>query len=84
MEHIVFPAHAKSQMIERGASKEEVVESIHIGEAVSAKHGRIGYRKNFQYNNKWGEKFYHVKQVMPIVKKEHNKIIVITVYTFYF
>ena len=84
MEQIVFSAHAKSQMIERGASKEEVIETIYDGESVPAKHGRIGYRKNFQYNNKWGEKFYHIKQVMPIVKKEHNKIVVITVYTFYF
>ena len=27
MEQIVFSAHAKSQMIERGASKEEVIET---------------------------------------------------------
>ena len=57
---------------------------IDAGEMNFVKHGRIAYRKNFQYNNKWGGKFYHVKQVMPIVKKESDKIIVITVYTFYF
>lgn len=71
-------------MIERGASKEEIIEAIANGEAISVKHGRIGYRKNFQYNNKWSEKFYRIKQVMAVVKKETNRIIVITVYTFYF
>lgn len=84
MEHIVFPPHALKQMAERGASKKEIIETIDAGEMNFVKHGRIAYRKNFQYNNKWGGKFYHVKQVMPIVKKESDKIIVITVYTFYF
>ncbi|MEK7578911.1 MAG: DUF4258 domain-containing protein [Patescibacteria group bacterium] len=84
MEQIIFSDHTKVQMIERGASKKEIVEAITDGEAISAKHGRIGYRKNFQYNNKWGKKFYHIKQVIPIVKKEADKVIVITVYTFYF
>lgn len=84
MEQIVFSDHAKVQMIERGASKEQIIEAISDGEAISVKHNRIGYRKNFQYNNKWGERFYHIKQVMPVVKKEANRVIVITVYTFYF
>ncbi len=81
---IIFSDHSQQQMIERGASKEEVIEAISNKEAVPAKHGRISYRKNFQYNDKWGGKFYRVKQVMPVVKKETNRIVVITVYTFYF
>lgn len=84
MEHVIFSHHAKQQMIERGASKEEVIEAIRDGETTVVKHGRIGYRKNYQYNSKWSEKFYHIKQVMAIVKKEANSIVVITVYTFYF
>jgi len=71
-------------MTERGASRKEVIEAISSGESSHVKHGRVAYRKNFQYNNTWGEKFYHVKQVMPITKKETNKIIVVTVFTFYF
>jgi len=71
-------------MAERGASQGEVIETITKGEGIPVRHGRVMYRKNFQYNHKWGNKFYHIKQVMPIVKKEGNNIIVITVYTFYF
>ena len=84
MKKIVFSSHAKKQMIERGASKKEVTEAISSKEKVPAKHNRTAYRHNFQYNAKWGKKFYHIKQVMPVVKEEKDKIIVITVYTFYF
>ena len=84
MRDIMFSDHAKTQMIERGASKKEVTEAINHGESGSVKLGRIAYRKNFQYNKKWGGRFYRVKQVMPIVKKEGDQFIVITVYTFYF
>ena len=41
------------------------------------------YKMNFQYNDKWGDKQYAIKQVAPIVKENHD-IIVVTVYTFYF
>lgn len=81
---IAFSNHARLQMGERGASQDEVMDAIRDGESLPAKHGRVAFRKNFQYNGKWGEKFYHIKQVMPIVRKETNKIIVVTVYTFYF
>lgn len=70
-------------MIERGASEKEVIEAIRKGERLPAKHNRTAYRHNFQYNNKWGNKSFRIKQVMPIVKEEES-IIVITVYTFYF
>ena len=83
MKRIIFSPHAKKQLIERGASEKEVTEAIRKGEKLIAKHGRISYRRNFQHNKMWGEKFYHIKQVMPIVKEEKS-IIVITVYTFYF
>ena len=72
------------QMQERGASKEEVLETIRNGEKITAKQKREAYRKNFQFNDKWGKKYYHIKQVMPIVAEEGNNIVVITVYTFYF
>ena len=84
MERIIFSLHAKQQMQERGASGKEVTEAILNGESNPAKHGRILCRKNFQYNDKWANKFYHIKQVVPVIKKEANNITVITVYTFYF
>jgi hypothetical protein len=81
---IVFPPHARQKMLERGASAEEVKEVILHGEQIPAKHGRTALRKNFQYDSKWGETFYHIKQVLAITKKENHDIFVITVFTFYF
>jgi len=46
---IIFSHHAREQMVERGATEEEVRETILTGEEVPAKRGRKGYRKNFQY-----------------------------------
>ncbi|MBI4802790.1 MAG: DUF4258 domain-containing protein [Elusimicrobia bacterium] len=84
MKNIAFSNHAKDQMVERGASAQEVIESIHKGDRFLAKHSRIAYRHNFQYNSRWGKNFYRIKQVMPVTKEEAKEIIVVTVYTFYF
>jgi len=84
MPAIIFTRHAKQKMRERGASIDEVKETINHGEHFSAKHNRVAYRKNFQYNSKWGGNFYHIKQIVLIAKKDNEKILVITVYTFYF
>ncbi|MBI4655577.1 MAG: DUF4258 domain-containing protein [Elusimicrobia bacterium] len=84
MKRITFSNHAKEQMIERGASGQEVTESIYKGDKFLVKHGRIAYRYNFQYNSHWGNSFYRIKQVMPITKEEAKEIIVVTVYAFYF
>ena len=81
---ITLSKHSKLQMDERGALEEEVIETIKTGEEVPAKKGRKAYRKNFQYNSYWSEKFYHIKQVMPVVIEESDTTTVITVYTFYF
>jgi hypothetical protein len=84
MKPIRFSQHAREQMLERGASEDEVSETIRTGEEVPAKHGRRGYRKNFQYDHIWSGRTYAIKQVLPIVAEEADELVVITVYTFYF
>lgn len=79
-----FSRHALQQMRERGATEEEVREAIRSGEQVPVKHGRLGYRKNFQYQRLWGGRYYSTKQVLVIVADEPEALIVVTVYTFYF
>lgn len=81
---IKYSNHALVQMAERGAAKNEVEEAILKGERAPAKKGRHSYRLNFQYNKLWGDKRYPIKQVMPIVKEETDRTVVVTVYTFYF
>jgi predicted N-formylglutamate amidohydrolase len=79
-----FSRLALQQMSERGATEDEVLEAICSGEPVPAKHGRLGYRKNFQYERLWGGRYYAVKQVLAIIAEEPETLVVVTVYTFYF
>ncbi len=84
MSKIIISNHAKQQMLERGATEQEVRLAILKGESEPARKSRIMYKKNFQFNNTWREKKYKIKQVAPIVKKENSNLIVVTVYVFYF
>jgi hypothetical protein len=84
MKPIEFSRHAREQMAERGAEEEEIIEAIRSGEEVPAKQGRLGYRKNFQYNQAWGGRTYAIKQVLAIVARDEEQLVVVTVYTFYF
>jgi len=84
MKPLRFSQHARQQMLERGATEQEVEDVIRSGEEVPAKRGRRGYRMNFQYNRLWGEKTYAIKQVMAIVAEEPDVWVIVTVFTFYF
>ncbi len=81
---ISYSHHALEQMRERGASHREVEEAIDKGEQIPVKKGRIAFRHNFQFEAKWGDKEFAIKQVMPIVVEDNDEYIVVTVYTFYF
>lgn len=81
---IEISPHAREQMVERGASEDEVLTAIEKGEVEPARKGRKLYRKNFQFNSMWRGKKYKIKQVAPIVANEGNRFIVVTVFVFYF
>lgn len=76
--------HAREQMDERGANESEVLQAIQNGIDEPARKGRKMYRKNFQFNGLWRGRQYKVKQVVPVVAEEGNKLVVVTVYVFYF
>ncbi|MBU0700050.1 MAG: DUF4258 domain-containing protein [Actinobacteria bacterium] len=80
---IKFSQHAIDNIIYRGASNEEVELAIRTGEYLSAKKGRLSFRKNFNYNAMWKGKYYQAKQVMPVVAEEPDKFVVVTVYVFF-
>jgi predicted N-formylglutamate amidohydrolase len=84
MKPIQFSRHSIIQMNERGASKDEVIKTIRTGKVVPAKRGRIGFRRNFQYDKSWGGRNYAMKQVLAIVAEKERALVVVTVYTFYF
>ena len=84
MKSIIFSKHALEQIPDRGTTIQEVEAAIRTGEPASAKGERLAYRKNFPFRKKWKGHHYALKQVMPIVVEESDKIVVVTVYVFYF
>jgi hypothetical protein len=81
---VVFTGHAVQRMKERGATENSVLEAIRIGEREPAQRGCSLYRLNLEFKREWDGRYYGVQQVAPIVKEETDRILVITVYTFYF
>ena len=81
---IVLTAHALQRMGERGAREEDVREAIRIGEREPAQRGLFLYRLNLEFKREWDNRFYNVQQVVPVVAEEEDRLVVVTVYTFYF
>ncbi len=81
---IDFSTHAREKMLDRGASEDEVRVAIRTGSAEPARKGRNSFRKNFAFNRQWRGKQYAVKQVAPVVAEEADRLVVITVFVYYF
>jgi hypothetical protein len=59
--HIHPPA--RERMKERGATETEVEGAVRAGEAIPARFGRTGFRRNFPFAGEWRGKRYSTKQV---------------------
>jgi len=55
--------HARERMAERGASEEDILSAISKGERFMAKFNRVGFRRNFSFQNKWKDRYYQIKQL---------------------
>lgn len=84
MKPIRLSGHAKEQLFFRGTTAEEVIETIRTTPWQPAELGRLECRKNFSFENEWNKKYYKIKQVRPVFVDEAEKIVVITVYTYFF
>ncbi|OIP02246.1 MAG: hypothetical protein AUJ96_16510 [Armatimonadetes bacterium CG2_30_66_41] len=71
-------------MGDRGASEEEVRAAVRTGNEEPARKGRSRFRKSFCFNAQWRGRHYAVKQVAPVVAEERDRLVVVTVYTYYF
>lgn len=71
-------------MLERGATEAEVIATIREGTAEPAQRGLTLFRHNHPFHAAWGGVSYDVKQVACIVALEPNRLVVVTVYTFFF
>jgi hypothetical protein len=84
MKPIVFSGHSLDNLKLRGVQKEEIEKAIQASEWKPAKKGRHYCLMNFKYGTDWGGKTYGTKQVKPVFVEEEDRIVVVTVYSFYF
>ena len=70
-------------MIEREAIEEEVKKVIRNSKWQIAEKGRFTASLPFPFNAEHYGRFYTTKEVVPIFTEEPNRIVVITVYTFF-
>lgn len=76
--------HALERAAERGATEEEIRSTVESGDQFPAKFGRVGFRRNFQFNGIWRGKRYVTKQIEAYAVEEDGRWIVITIVTKYF
>ena len=81
---ILFTQHALERMRQRGATEESVREAIRTGQGEPARRGLVLYRLNLEFKQEWAGRRYAIQQVAPLVADEAERIVVVTVYTFYF
>ena len=67
-----FHPHALQRLKERGVTMPEAKQTVLEGEKFPAKYGRVGFRHNFSFNEKWAGKFYRNKQVEAFVVLESD------------
>ena len=81
---IRLSGHARQQLGFRGASEQDVIESIRTSTWEPAELGRLECRKNFAFNAEWNGKYYSTRQIRPIFVEEPDEIVVVTIYVYYF
>lgn len=83
MKPIYFTKHAFEQMKSRKASYEEVIKVIQSATWQPAEKKRSTASLSFPFNSEHYGRFYASKEVVPIFVEEEDRIVVITVYTFF-
>lgn len=80
---IQIDAHTLERAEERGTNETEIKDVINTGFPLSAKYGRAGKAKIYDYKQTRLNKFYEQKRVEVFYALEGNKAITATVYVFY-
>ena len=81
---VIIDAHAKQRMLERGATEQEVFETVEKGMNFPARKERTAYCMNFSFGKEWRGEIYPIKHLKVIVAEDSDEFVVVTVYVFYF
>jgi hypothetical protein len=76
--------HARTRLVERGATEAEVIATVSDGERFAAKFGRVAFRRNFVFDATWRGRQYASKQVEAYAVEEAGDWLVITVLVKFF
>ena len=71
-------------MEERGVREEDVSRAIREGQRAPAQRDLVSYRLNLEFRREWGGRYYDTQQIEVIVAEESERVVVVTVYAFYF
>jgi hypothetical protein len=80
---IQIDPHTLERAEERGTNEIEIKDVIQSGFSISAKYGRIGKAKIYDFKNNRHNKYYEHKRVEVFYIIEGENIITVTVYVFY-
>lgn len=81
---IRFHPHAEHRLKERGAREDKFQAAVYSGERFQAKYGRVGFRRNFQFDDLWQGKHYKNKQIEAYAIEEHGDWLIISVIVKFF
>jgi hypothetical protein len=81
---IVLTWHARQRLRERGTSEEHVRLAVRIGRSEPARRGLLLYRLDVPFGGTWCGRRYSSMQVAPVVAREPERLVVVTVYTFFY
>ena len=72
------------QLNRRGGTEEEVVEAIRDDPWRPAELGRLECRRSSPFNSTWNGHWYATKRIRPIFVDNPDRLVVVTVYVYYF
>ena len=80
---IQIEPHTLQRAIERGATENEITDTINFGVNILGKSGRLGKSKIFSFAAERNGKYFEEKKLEVYYVIENSIIITITVYVFY-
>jgi hypothetical protein len=80
---IQIDQHTLERAEERGTSEEEITDVIETGFEITAKHGRIGKAKVYEFRKERHGVDYEQKRVEVFYVMAEDLIVTVTVYVFY-
>ena len=80
---IQIDQHTLERAEERGTNENEIIDVINTGFSISAKYGRIGKAKIYNFKQRRNRKYYEQRRVEVFYIIEKDAIITVTIYVFY-